>query len=297
MGDSHPQLAPRVSLRWPVSSFLSVSAGYARSHQWVHSLRNPESLIDNIFSSNLPFAAAGGAAPIAKSELFSVAAEARAGLGLRATVTGYLRSSDGLVLVAPTTGQPFAVDNLSLGSARAWGGNIAVELSRARYRALLDYGFSSVSYAVEGEAYRPSFAVSHFLAASIGYYPSATLLVRSALRADFGRPTTLVEGPFEWEACSILEGGCEAAGSPQKAAGPLGGDRLPAYVRLDIGIRKHWHSRLLGSEGQVAVFATLSNILGRRNSLAYTVDPLSGELSELPMRPFSPLTVGLEWSF
>jgi hypothetical protein len=297
MRDKAPLLAPRVSLQWPVLAFLSVSAGYARSHQWVHSLRNPESLIDNVFSSNLPFAAEEGNAPIARSDLFSVAAEARAGIGLRATVTGYLRSSDGLVLVAPATGHPFAVDGLSLGSARAWGGNISAELSRARYRALLDYGFGAVTYAVAGEAYRPSFAVSHFLAASIGYYPSATLLVRSALRADFGRPTTLVEGPFEWEACSIIEGGCEAAGSPQNTAGPLGGDRLPAYVRLDIGIRKHWHSRLLGSEGVVAGFVTLSNILGRRNSLAYTVDPHTGELSAVPMRPFSPLTVGLEWSF
>ncbi|NIN71017.1 MAG: TonB-dependent receptor [Gemmatimonadetes bacterium] len=297
MQDGHPRLAPRVSLQWLASPSLSVNAGYARSHQWVHSLRNPESLIDKIFSSNLPFAAKDGNAPIAKSDLFSLGAEARTVFGLRVSVTGYLRSSDGLVLVAPATGQPFAVDGLSLGSARAWGGSIGAELIRARYRARLDYGFGAVTYAVGDEAYRPSFAVSHLLAASIGFHPTPTLLLRSAVRADFGRPTTLVEGPFEWEACSILEGGCEAAGSPQNIAGALGGDRLPAYVRFDIGVRKHWHARLLGREGLVAGFMTVSNILGRRNSLAYTVDPVTGQLSAVPMRPFSPLTVGLEWGF
>lgn len=292
-----PQLAPRLSVHWPVSSSLSVSAGYARTHQWVQSLRNPESLVDNLFNPNLPVAAEAHGVPIARADQFSLALEAQPMAGLRAGLEGYARVSDGLVLVAPTTGQPFAVDSFSVGRARVWGGAINVELIGARYRALLDYGLGAVTYDVGSGTYRPGFAISRSLAASLGYYPSATLAVRWALRAEFGRPTTLVEGPFLWEACSIIEGGCEAEGSPQKLAGPLGGSRLPPYVRFDIGVRKHWHWRLLGHDGVLTGFATLSNILNRGNLFGYTVDPDTGELSELPSRPFSPLTVGLEWSF
>jgi len=216
---------------------------------------------------------------------------------VRAGLEGYARVLEGLVLVAPATGQPFAVDSFSIGRAQAWGGAINVELIGARYRAVLDYGFGAVTYDVGSGTYRPGFAVSHSLAASLGYQASATLAVRSALRVDLGRPTTLVKGPFEWEACSIIEGGCEAQGSPQEVAGPLSGTRLPPYVRFDIGVRKHWHWRLLGRDVLLTGFATLSNVLNRGNLFGYTVDPETGELSKLPSRPFSPLTVGLEWSF
>jgi len=292
-----PRLAPRLSVHWPVSSSLSVSAGYARTHQWVQSLRNPESLVDNLFNPNLPIAAEGHGVPIARADQFSLALEAQPMAGVRAGLEGYARVLEGLVLVAPATGQPFAVDSFSIGRAQAWGGAINVELIGARYRAVLDYGFGAVTYDVGSGTYRPGFAVSHSLAASLGYQASATLAVRSALRVDLGRPTTLVKGPFEWEACSIIEGGCEAQGSPQEVAGPLSGTRLPPYVRFDIGVRKHWHWRLLGRDVLLTGFATLSNVLNRGNLFGYTVDPETGELSKLPSRPFSPLTVGLEWSF
>ncbi len=297
MAGKRPRLAPRVSLNWPVSSFFSVSAGYARTHQWVQSLRNPESLIDNVFNPNLPVAAEGNDIPIAQSDQFGLALKTWPVEGVSAGLEGYTRVLEGLVLVAPTTGQPFAVAGYSIGRARAWGGAINVELAGARYRALVEYGFGAVTYDVGSGTYRPEFAVNHSLAAALGYYPSASLVVRSALRVEFGRPTTLVEGPFEWEACSIIGGGCEAEGSPQEVAGPLGRSRLPAYIRLDIGARKHWHWRLLGRDGVLTGFVTLSNVLGRRNLFGYTVDPGTGEVSKLPMRPFSPLTVGLEWSF
>ncbi len=106
-----------------------------------------------------------------------------------------------------------------------------------------------------------------------------------------------MDGPFTWEACSVLEGGCEAEGSPGEFSGPLGDQRLPPYLRVDIGVRKHWHSRILGREGRIAAFVTLSNVLDSRNVLGYVLDPATGRPSRLPMRPFSPLAAGLEWRF
>jgi len=54
---------------------------------------------------------------------------------------------------------------------------------------------------------------------------------------------------------------------------------------------------LFARDAEIAAFATLSNVFRRRNVLDYVADPDTGELSALPMRPFSPLTAGLEWRF
>ncbi len=72
---------------------------------------------------------------------------------------------------------------------------------------------------------------------------------------------------------------------------------MPAYVRVDIGVRKHWHWRALGRDGVIAVFTTLSNVFRRENVLGYVTDPDTGEVTALPMRPLSLLTAGLDWRF
>ncbi len=292
------RLAPRASLRWTPSPSFSVSAGYARTYQLVQSLRNTESLIENLLSPDLPTSVGADGVPVAKADQFTVAIESQLALGVRVGLEAFARGQSGLVLVAPSTGHPFAVEEFSVGSAEILGVGVDVEMKRARYRALASYGFASVDNEalVIGE-YRPGFAIRHSITTAVTYYPAAQLELRSSLRADIGRPTTFMEGPFVWEACSILEGGCEAEGSPQRTSGPLGGDRLPPYVRLDLGVRKHWHSRIFGRDGVIAAFATLSNLLGKRNVLGYVSDSDTGELSRLPMRPFSPLTAGLEWQF
>ncbi len=291
------RLAPRGSVRWMLSPSLAVAAGYARTYQWVQSLRNSESLIVNLLSPDLPIGTGADGVPVARADQFSVAVEVRPVLGVEVGLEAYVRALDGLVLVAPSTGHPFAVERFSVGSGETWGLGLDLDVKRARYRATASYGFGSVGNEVETLEYRPGFAISHTVTGAVAYYPAAQLELRSAILAEFGRPTTVMEGPFVWEACSFLEGGCEAEGSPQRTKGPLGADRLPAYARLDVGARKHWHSRLLGRDGEVAIFATLSNVLWRENFLGYVMSPETGKLSGLPMRPFSPLTAGLEWRF
>lgn len=104
-------------------------------------------------------------------------------------------------------------------------------------------------------------------------------------------------GAFEWEACNLLDQGCEFAGSPTHDTNRLGGTRLPSYFRLDLGLRKHWHLELAGRDVELALFATVTNLLGRRNVLAVATDPVTGMRSEIEMRPRAPLVVGLDWRF
>jgi hypothetical protein len=45
----------------------------------------------------------------------------------------------------------------------------------------------------------------------------------------------------------------------------------------------------------VALFGTVTNVLGRRNALTVVVDPTTGSRTPAEMRPRSPLVVGLDW--
>jgi hypothetical protein len=105
-----------------------------------------------------------------------------------------------------------------------------------------------------------------------------------------------VTGVFEWEACNLLDQGCEFGGSPQAEDG-LGETRLPAYARLDLGVRKHWHVRLAGRDLMLAAYGTLTNLLGRSNVLTVVTDPDTGNRTAIEMRPPAPLVVGLDWRF
>jgi hypothetical protein len=112
-----------------------------------------------------------------------------------------------------------------------------------------------------------------------------------------GRRTTAALGSLEWEACNLIDQGCEFAGSPRAWSEPLGATTLPAYYRIDLGVRKQWQVRLGDREGRVAVFGTATNLLARQNVLTVTVDPSTGARSPVEMRPLSPLVVGIDWRF
>jgi hypothetical protein len=104
-----------------------------------------------------------------------------------------------------------------------------------------------------------------------------------------------VSGGFEWEACNLLDEGCEFGGSPT-TSGALGAATLPAYFRMDLGVRKHWHVTVGRRDAVVALFGTLTNVLNRRNVLTYSRAG-DGRLTPIEMRPLAPLVVGLDWQF
>ena len=100
-----------------------------------------------------------------------------------------------------------------------------------------------------------------------------------------------------WEACNLLDSGCEFGGSPHYNGETLGGTSLPPYYRLDLGVRQHWHFTAGGRNVSMALFAALTNILGRKNVLTYARNPSNGQITAIEMRPRAPLVVGLDWKF
>lgn len=289
--------APRAQLRWAPSARIGASVSYARLLQFAQSLRNHESVVGNIFPVDLYVGAAAPGVPVARSDQGVVAAEVRPLNGMRLGVQAYTRALDGLLLVAPRDGEPFTTGGFTTGSGTSRGISLEAAVSSARYGIVASYGWQRVRLAYGDSSYVPQHGTSHRVDAGVIVFPSVTSSIRLGLVAASGRRTTTASGALEWEACNLIDRGCEFGGSPRYGSEPLGATALPAYLRVDLAVRKHWHVELAGRDASLGFFGTLTNVFGRANVLTYARDPLSGEPLEIQMLPRAPLVVGLDGRF
>ena len=295
--------SPRATLGWDVSNRLRLSGTYARTHQFAQSLKNEESVVGTIFPFDLYAGANPGAGggpsgmPVARSDEGVIAADLRPAPGARITLEAYARESDRVALVAPRSGEPFSLGAFAVGSGSARGVSLEAAKTGARYGLLASYGFQRARLEYGDSSYVPEYGTRHLLQGGIVVFPTPTLSVRLGGDAAWGRRTTVAFGDFEWEACNLLDRGCEFGGSPHYDGETLGGKSLPPYYRLDLGVRQHWHVSVGGWDVTIALFAAGTNLLGRKNVLTYSEDPATGRVSPIEMRPRAPFVVGLDFKF
>jgi hypothetical protein len=220
----------------------------------------------------------------------------RPNAGLVVGVSAYVRAVRDVLLVAPAEDGPWALGSAAPGSTRARGLSVLAAGQGARVAWLSSYGWQRVRMQGSGSEYVPRHGQSHNLEAGVVVHASSTLSLRAAATAQLGRRGTPVAGPFEWEACNLLDRGCEFAGTP-RLDGALGSVSLPAYASVEVGLRKHWHVRFRGRDAMIGAFGTVTNIFGRRNTLAYVRETSATATGAVTMRPRSPLVLGLEWRF
>lgn len=288
--------SPRARLRWNLAQAFTLSAEYARTRQFAQSLRNPESVVGTVFPADLYLGAGrGSAVPAARADHGVVAAEFRPRDGARLGVQGYVRRSAGLLLVAPRTADPFSTGSFVTGAGRVHGLAIDAALARPRYGVLFNYGWQRVRLTYGDSTYRPTYSAEHAVESGIIVFPSVTSSVRLGAVGAVGRRVTPPLGSFDWEACNVLDRGCEFGGSPRHATDALGRTRLPLYLRIDLAARKHWHVRRGDRDLTIAAFAVVTNLLGRANVFMPTREAGTGEPLVVLMRPRAPLVVGLDW--
>lgn len=291
------RLGPSAKVIWSAADKLILSASYARRHQFAQSLRNEESIVGNVFPVDLYVGAGAGGIPVARSDAGVIAASYRPRAALRLGAQVYERRSDGLVLVAPREGGPFATGAFDVGSGVARGFSTEASLSAKRYGVVLSYGLQHVRLGSGNSAYAPQHGATHRLQCGVIVFPGASATIRLGATAAMGRRATAIQGGFEWEANNMLDRGSEFAGNPYYDGAALGGTALPAYYRIDLGVRKQWRFGVMGRDANLALFATATNLLGRKNILTYAKDPSTGDPVGVEMRPLSPLLVGLDWGF
>ncbi|HSM36444.1 MAG TPA: TonB-dependent receptor [Longimicrobiales bacterium] len=291
-----PYLAPQLRARW-THGVASVQAAYARTFQFEQSLANPESVVGLVFPAH-PFAAAGDdLRPVARGHQWSASATVEPLPGVTFRVSGWSRDAKGILLTAAATDGPFLAGDVSSGKASAAGVGVDAAWATARMTVSGAWALERVRHRTDTEAFVPDHAAAHRADIGLDAFLTETWSVQLAAAVVGGRRTTALLGAFEWEGCNLLEAGCEFAGSPAARAERLGGSTLPAYARLDLGVRKHWDIRLAGRSGVLGAFAYATNLLGRPNVLLYTQDPTTGAREAVEMRPRAPLTLGLDWRF
>jgi hypothetical protein len=296
-GDGGLHLLPRARIAWNPGRPLTLSAAVAGFRQPAQSLRNPESVVGSVFPADLYIGSGAPGVPTARARQVVAAADYRPGTGLRLGFQAYGRTAEGLLLVAPHAGEPFATRLFGVGSGSAYGWSASAAANGARFGFLASYGVQRVRLSYGDSTYIPTYGTTHLAEAGVIVYPTATLALRLGASGAAGRRTTTPTGELEWESCNLRDRGCELGGSPHYGGQPLGARRLPPYLRIDLGVRQHWHVRVAGRNASVAVFGTFSNVLGRRNLLTYVIDPTTGAATAIGMRPGAPLVVGLDWRF
>ncbi len=288
---------PRAQLRWKGSERLDVSGSYARTHQFAQSLRNAESVVGTVFPADLYLGSGANGVPVARSDQVVLAAEYRPAAGLRLGVQAYTRAMNGLLLVAPVAEGAFATDAMTTGSGSAHGVSFDAAASTRRVGVVMSYGFQRVRLESDQSVYVPEHAALHRMEGGVILFPSATSSIRLGVTGALGRRATAIAGGFEWEACNLLDRGCEFGGTPQNDRAALGAAELPGYLRVDLGVRKHWHFAVGGRDALVGFFGTVTNLLNQKNVMTWARDPATGQPVAIEMRPLAPLVVGLDWRF
>jgi hypothetical protein len=289
--------SPNAQIRWQAARTLAFSASAGRRYQFVQSLRNAESIVSNIFPAELYVVAGESGIPAASSDVGIFGVELRPNAFLRLGAQAYVRDFASLALVAPRTADPYASNGFVVGSGRADGFSLEIGASREHYGLLANYGYQRVHLEYPSGVYVPNYGAVHTIEAGLLFSPFESYSFRVGFEGIMGRRTTATLGAYEWEACNLVDGGCEFAGSPSEWADRLSGTELPGYFRVDLGVRKQWQVSFAGREGNLAAFATATNLLSRGNVLTVSQDPSTGQRSVLDMRPLSPVVIGLDWRF
>jgi hypothetical protein len=295
LADQVTRAAPALRIQWIQSPLLTFSGAYLRTHQYAQSLRNPESVVDHVFPADVTIGSASTPIPVAEADQGLVAADWRPWSGVRLGIEAYTRNARHQVLVAPRDGEPFSTGGFVVGSGSARGVAVDLAAGSARWGVVASYGWQRIRLSYGDSSYVPEHGAEHRFEGGVVVHPTVTSAVRVGAMVEAGRRTTAIPSAFDWESCNLGDQGCEFGGSPHYGDEPLGATPLPAYARLDLGVRQHWHARVGGRDATIALFGTYSNLLGRENLLTYAYDPVTGQRTGIELRPAALLVVGLDW--
>jgi hypothetical protein len=290
-------LMPRIGGRWQATSALALSVGAGRYGQTIRSLRSDESIASSFLAYDI-LAMQPDTIGLARSEDLVLGAE-WSDERTRVRADAYVRRMRNLVL-PPEPADPQSAPVLVTGDYRT-GTGIArgIELSAAHNRGIasyaLAYTLSSTRLTAGDDTFNPRYDRRHQLDASAVFeWPRTTLSAR--LAAGTGQPYTKPIGLFEYRGFDPVTQ-TWGPGWSVFERGPHNGDRLPGYLRLDVGVRRSYAKRWFGRDGTITPYLQVLNVLNTRNVLVS--EPAAYERAELrylPQLPFLP-TFGLEWRF
>ncbi|MBK5188632.1 MAG: TonB-dependent receptor, partial [Gemmatimonadaceae bacterium] len=184
----------------------------------------------------------------------------------------------------------------NVGAARASGVTVVLAREGPRFSGELGYSLSSVTQRAGQASFTPSYGAAQSVSAAFGVHVQPSTVLRVAVSAHGGAPTSLIADQVEWTPYTSSSGHGDLSGSPQRIVGALDGAQLPSYFRVDIGIRHDWRVQLFGRESALSTSAGLTNLFNRGNALGMLA-PLPATPSALLFLPRRSATFGLEWKY
>jgi hypothetical protein len=296
-------LEPRVSAAVRLNSAITATAGYARTHQFVQSLRNPNAQLSTLIGIDLPVAAGSGGVPIAQSDAVTAALSAHVSPYLQLALTSYVRRLSGLALPDSSNTALFAERGFenAVGRAAGAGAALAGQAGNGRFAWQVTYGISHVRYSGAGITAVQTPTLSQTSTASLTFQFDRLTQLRvvgwegTGPQATWFAQVPTVGIPDRTEVESETGGG----GDPSRGSGQtlfqtgVEQRNLPQYLRFDLNATHEWS---VGSpHGKLAVFLTLANVFNHANVATYD-SAASGGTRTITLVPRS-LLAGITWRY
>jgi hypothetical protein len=288
-------LDPRLSGRWALSRSLAILLGYDRTHQYVQSTRNEESLLGYAFGADLPVVGLAGGQP-ARADQLSAGLEARVGRSTTVRLDAYTRWFDHLAIVPAATDAPFAAGAVPTGSGAARGIELDVTHHGERFDARVAAGLADTRRRTATAEFSPGAGRGRWLSAGVHYRVGALATLGLAGSYASGSATSIVEGDLAWRSPGGLASAGEISGSPGTIVGGLNASRLPSWFRVDLGISRDWSLGAAARPRRISTSLTLINLFDRGNALGLTLDPTRRSLRTL-LYPGRSLIGRVTWHF
>ncbi len=286
---------PRLSLSVRPAAHLTGTVSVGRSHQFTQSLSNEESFLGTILGLELPAAAAGAGVPVARADNLTAAVQLGAGRGVTLALDGYARRFHDLLLVAPSSRQPFVSGTVGTGSGSAAGLTVRVGVVHGPIEFAASAGVARATRALGSISYIPGFRRARVARATLVVHPDAATTLGLGLTAGSGQPTTPVTG-LDWQPNDPLTGEGELAGTPTNLAGSVNAARLPTLQRLDLGLRRRWGLGGWPANRGLTTTVTIQNLLDHPNALSLSGTDGAGDPRLVPARHRG-VRLELGWSF
>jgi hypothetical protein len=307
MTGTTPRIEPRLAATVRLAPGVIASAGLARTHQYVQSLRDPDSPYGAQIGLDLPAAAGMGGMPVAQSDAATAGISTQLATSARLTVDGYVRRMSGLAVVNPAHPDAFAVYGFDRASGHVTGGGVELDGVAGRFTWRTAYGLGTTVERFDAVRYHPAGEIGQTLFAAAAVHLGHTTELRVANWIASGqRPGSLDALPGGRDADddgsapgardADDDGGTAATtpgdhGLPGALASPAS---LPPYMRADIQLRRDW--RLGPANGRMSAFVTLANALNHGNIAEFLPRELGAPLRAIVLLPRS-LLAGMSWAY
>ncbi len=287
-----PRMEPRLTGAFRLASGVTAWTGFARTHQYLQSLRNFAAPFGAQMGMDLPIASGMDGVPVAQSDIASLGVVAQLGPLGRLTLDGYQRRISGLAVPSPFTLNAFAVRGFDRAAAQVNGIGAEVDGTNRWVTWQAAYGLAATLEQYTTLSYRPTTQVGQTATVAGAVHLDRSTQLRVATWLATGEPapglTTATLGHDEDDAAASVPG-------PDRDGNAtwLPMMRVPTYLRTDIEVSRTWPIGRTG--GRLSSFLALANAFNR-NNVAGFIPRGAGGLTPVPLLPRS-LLAGISFSY